>query len=523
MAKLPGVSDEPIQRGSALAPGSICAGVYRSIFGHGGEDHRPVAASLRDGKSFPNASRLEKEVVPDKALLQQIVKIDYSSGKRMVDPYLDFFLALAICNTVVVSTATAQRQRQFEMDLTGYNSSLPGASLSSGPLDTLSSLAKKVGSLRQTLASWQPMSRRGQPGLRGLGPRTTSPIRRWTGTGARARRRVRGLRERSDEPAVRGGEPGRGGPGVRGPRRTASPCWPAPPASVTVRLPRGETLVLEVLDTLSFDANRSACPCWCATPPHPEHQTVVLYTKGADYTIMELLGTPLCRYYWTHRVEEGLVLLDQRGEEGLVLLDTQEQLNGNQKSVAANCQTHVDQYAKEGLRTLCFTKKVRELQLRLYSSASLTAISLSVYILTAGEREGVQRLVNAQAGSHGCHGHREEFIRDSAVHLERDLTLLGKPLSAVPSMNERATGIEDRLQESVPDTIVALREAGIQVWVLTGDKPETAVNIAYACRLLDEGDMVINMSSKDKVKGRRCLSRSLRPGSGFVSLLGCSL
>ena len=68
-----------------------------------------------------------------------------------------------------------------------------------------------------------------------------------------------------------------------------------------------------------------------------------------------------------------------------------------------------------------------------------------------------------------------------------------------------ATGIEDLLQESVPDTVVALREAGIQVWVLTGDKPETAVNIGYACRLLDEGDMVINMSSKDKVREHSCV------------------
>lgn len=61
-----------------------------------------------------------------------------------------------------------------------------------------------------------------------------------------------------------------------------------------------------------------------------------------------------------------------------------------------------------------------------------------------------------------------------------------------------ATGIEDRLQESVPDTVVALREAG--VWVLTGDKPETAVNIGYACRLLEEEDLVINMSCKNKVR-----------------------
>lgn len=33
-----------------------------------------------------------------------------------------------------------------------------------------------------------------------------------------------------------------------------------------------------------------------------------------------------------------------------------------------------------------------------------------------------------------------------------------------------ATGIEDRLQDGVPETIMALRKAGIKVWVLTGDK-----------------------------------------------------
>ena len=58
--------------------------------------------------------------------------------------------------------------------------------------------------------------------------------------------------------------------------------------------------------------------------------------------------------------------------------------------------------------------------------------------------------------------------------------------------------MEDRLQESSPDTIAALREAGIQVWVLTGDKAETAVNIAYACRLLDDGDLVFNMRTSSK-------------------------
>ena len=45
-----------------------------------------------------------------------------------------------------------------------------------------------------------------------------------------------------------------------------------------------------------------------------------------------------------------------------------------------------------------------------------------------------------------------------------------------------ATGIEDRLQEGVPDAIARLRQAGVVVWVLTGDKQETAINIAFSCR-----------------------------------------
>uniref|UniRef100_A0A3B4AMZ7 P-type ATPase C-terminal domain-containing protein n=1 Tax=Periophthalmus magnuspinnatus TaxID=409849 RepID=A0A3B4AMZ7_9GOBI len=47
------------------------------------------------------------------------------------------------------------------------------------------------------------------------------------------------------------------------------------------------------------------------------------------------------------------------------------------------------------------------------------------------------------------------------------------------------TAIEDRLQEGVPETIAMLQQAGLKVWVLTGDKKETAVNIGYACKLLD--------------------------------------
>ena len=47
-----------------------------------------------------------------------------------------------------------------------------------------------------------------------------------------------------------------------------------------------------------------------------------------------------------------------------------------------------------------------------------------------------------------------------------------------------ATAVEDRLQDNVPETIADLQQADIKIWMLTGDKLETAENIAQSCRLI---------------------------------------
>ena len=60
-----------------------------------------------------------------------------------------------------------------------------------------------------------------------------------------------------------------------------------------------------------------------------------------------------------------------------------------------------------------------------------------------------------------------------AEFIEKDYELLG------------ATAIEDKLQEDVDKTIHSMKKAGIKVWVLTGDKTETAINIGFSCKLLD--------------------------------------
>jgi len=66
--------------------------------------------------------------------------------------------------------------------------------------------------------------------------------------------------------------------------------------------------------------------------------------------------------------------------------------------------------------------------------------------------------------------------------LERDLDLLG------------LTGVEDKLQDNVKSTLELLRNAGIRVWMLTGDKVETAINIAVSSKLVARNQTIHEMS-----------------------------
>ena len=55
------------------------------------------------------------------------------------------------------------------------------------------------------------------------------------------------------------------------------------------------------------------------------------------------------------------------------------------------------------------------------------------------------------------------------------------------------TAVEDKLDESVPETIREIREAGIKIWVLTGDKIETTKSIALSCGLFKKSTTQVNL------------------------------
>lgn len=69
--------------------------------------------------------------------------------------------------------------------------------------------------------------------------------------------------------------------------------------------------------------------------------------------------------------------------------------------------------------------------------------------------------------------------------IENDLELIG------------STAIEDKLQDDVAGTIQFIRQAGIKVWVLTGDKIETAINIGFSSGLLDNNMVQYIVTSND--------------------------
>ncbi|PWZ00177.1 phospholipid-translocating P-type ATPase [Testicularia cyperi] len=85
---------------------------------------------------------------------------------------------------------------------------------------------------------------------------------------------------------------------------------------------------------------------------------------------------------------------------------------------------------------------------------------------------------------------RDEAVDEANEKIEVDLTLLG------------ATALEDKLQVGVPEAIATLHKAGIKLWILTGDKLQTAIEIGFSCNLLTS-DMEIMIISADHEAGTR--------------------
>lgn len=111
------------------------------------------------------------------------------------------------------------------------------------------------------------------------------------------------------------------------------------------------------------------------------------------------------------------------------------------------CRSDVQAFSRQGLRTLVVASK---------------EIDDETYRAWLKDWEAARRLT-AEA--------KETAIRNQSLKLETGLSLVG------------VTAVEDKLQEGVVEAIKTLKRAGVRVWMLTGDKLETATDIAQSCGL----------------------------------------
>ncbi|CCH40607.1 phospholipid-translocating ATPase [Wickerhamomyces ciferrii] len=133
----------------------------------------------------------------------------------------------------------------------------------------------------------------------------------------------------------------------------------------------------------------------------------------------------------------------------------------NEEYIIERTLQHIEEFSTEGLRTLLYG--YRWLDKNEYEKWSLEYASAKTSLID-----------------------RANLIEKVGGKLENNLELAG------------TTAIEDKLQDGVSDTIEKLRRAGIKLWMLTGDKRETAINIGYSCKLIKDYSTVVILDSNDE-------------------------
>ncbi|XP_064330874.1 phospholipid-transporting ATPase ID isoform X4 [Phalacrocorax carbo] len=183
------------------------------------------------------------------------------------------------------------------------------------------------------------------------------------------------------------------------------------------------------------------------------------------------------------RSPEGKIRLYCKGAD-TILLERLHPINQELTNVTTD---HLNEYAGEGLRTLVLAYK--DLEESYYEDWS-------------------ERLHRAGTAPEA----REDRLARLYDEVEHNMMLLG------------ATAIEDKLQQGVPETIAILTLANIKIWVLTGDKQETAVNIGYSCKMLTDdmtevfvvtGHTVLEVREELRKAREKMMDASRSMGNGF--------
>ena len=121
--------------------------------------------------------------------------------------------------------------------------------------------------------------------------------------------------------------------------------------------------------------------------------------------------------------------------------------------------------------------------LKLFGESGWRTLALAYKEITNKEYEYYDRILLDAKNSIK---ERDKLLHDAYENIETNLLIAG------------VTGVEDKLQYGVEETIDSLRQAGIKIWVLTGDKLETAVNISESCNHFSSDMKKIMMKNMTK-------------------------
>ncbi|KAK4785662.1 hypothetical protein SAY86_002351 [Trapa natans] len=180
-----------------------------------------------------------------------------------------------------------------------------------------------------------------------------------------------------------------------------------------------------------------------------------------EYKILNLLDFTSKRKRMSviMRDEDGQILLLCKGADSIIF----DRLAKNGREYEEATTKHLNEYGENGLRTLVLAyKRLDQAEYNAWNDEFVIA--------------------KASIGAD-----RNAMLERISDKMERDLILVG------------ATAVEDKLQKGVPQCIDKLAQAGLKIWVLTGDKMETAINIGFACSLLRQGmkQICISVTNSD--------------------------
>uniref|UniRef100_K3XBQ1 Phospholipid-transporting ATPase n=1 Tax=Globisporangium ultimum (strain ATCC 200006 / CBS 805.95 / DAOM BR144) TaxID=431595 RepID=K3XBQ1_GLOUD len=221
------------------------------------------------------------------------------------------------------------------------------------------------------------------------------------------------------------------------------------PGSVSLKRPNGKVDKYDVLEVFEFDSTR-------------KRMTVIVQRRKTDEELMQM----------TENDEDEVLVLTKGADSVLFPRLAPDSVSKTNAKTRQKTLADLETFAQDGLRTLVICSK--KMSMKDWES------------FHEGYRRALADLQEVEAKARGDKN-AIDLLQDE---LESGFDLLG------------ATAIEDRLQDGVPETMEQLAKAGINIWVLTGDMEETAINIGYACRLLNN-DMqrhVIN-SATYRTKG----------------------